>query len=146
MTNLIKKVAAMAAAVMMMGTMTIGASAYILDLDENYKKDLPFSMACEASLNLKNKNYDVYNLTCCLRNGYKEMGARCSIENASGKTLKQTPARPMKYPKVGKILHPQFKGLKSYPHKKAVFYSYILTSSNAPKKKTLYIDFDERTK
>ena len=148
MTNLVKKVAVMAAAVIMMASMTIGASASGTIIDRAPKPYVSkyMRMACEASLNLKNKNYDVYNLTCCLRNGYKEMGARCSIENASGKTLKQTPARPMKYPKVGKILHPQFKGLKSYPHKKAVFYSYMLTSSNAPKKKTLYIDFDERTK
>lgn len=85
MTNLIKKVAAMAAAVMMMASMSIGASAYILDLDENYKKDLPFSMACEASLNLKNKNYDVYNLTCCLRNGYKAMDAFCITKNAQAR-------------------------------------------------------------
>lgn len=148
MTRLIKKVAAMAAAIMMMGTMTIGASAsgIIIDRDPAPYASKYMRMACEASLNLKNKNYDVYNLTCCLRNGYKEMGARCSIENASGKILKQTDPKPKRNPKVGNIRTPHLDNQKSYPHKKAVFYSYMLTSSNAPKKKTLYIDFDERTK
>lgn len=145
MTKLVKKIAAMAAAVMMMASISsIGASASILDIDKNYKKDLPFSMACEASLNLQNKTYSVFNLTCCLRNGYKEMGANCRIENLTGRELQRTPAKPIKYPKVGKILHPQLNNLKSYPHKKVFFDSYMLTSNNAPKKKTLYIDLDKR--
>ena len=129
MTKLIKKVAAMAAAVMMMGTMSIGASASILDIDRNYNGNAHYS-ACEASLDLVKKSCSAFNLACCLRNGYKEMYADVQINN-SKKTLKQSNALK-KNPKVGNIITPKITKVASFPGKIAYFNSYMLTKSGAP--------------
>ena len=91
MTNLIKKIAAMAAAVMMMGTMSIGASAsgIIIDRDPAPYVSKYMRMACEGHIYTGSYKRRVFNLTNSRSSTKRYFYARVQILNGSYKLIKQ---------------------------------------------------------
>ena len=85
MTNLIKKIAAMAAAVMMMSTMSIGASAsgIIIDRDPPPYASKYMRMAVEGNIYTGTNKRSVYNLTTSRSSTKRYFYADAQILNGS---------------------------------------------------------------
>ena len=107
MTKLVRKIAAMSAAVMMMASMSIGASASgpILDRDANYNGTY-MRMAVQGNIYTGTYKRRFYNLTTSRSSTKRYFTVKAEIQNNSKKTI-GSPVTKNKVLSLGNILVPE---------------------------------------